>query len=119
MPLHGETLQTRQERGRKPGILRINKLLAQGAVGGRKIRQQRLLARAAFALPKKMLQCLPLRLMHLDKLLLLHAARIPRKNRPQARNNRTRSRPSQSGNFAASGASCGRGAPFVRSSPRV
>ena len=55
MPLHGEALQTVNERGRKAGVFRIQQLLTQRAIRRRKIQTQILIARLAFALPKKML----------------------------------------------------------------
>jgi len=80
MPLHGQPLQARQQRGRKPGILRIRQLLTQHAVSLRKLTPRLVLVQPAFLPEKKLLQRLPLRLIRGDKLLFLHTVpSMPRK----------------------------------------
>ena len=80
MPLHGQPLQAREQRRRKPGILRIRQLLTQHAVSLRKLTPRLVLVQPAFLPEKKLLQRLPLRLIRGDKLLFLHVApSIPRK----------------------------------------
>ena len=80
MPLHGQPLQAREQRRRKPGILRIRQLLTQHAVSLWKLTPRLVLPQPAFLPEKKLLQRLPLRLIRGDKLLFLHVApSIPRK----------------------------------------